>query len=136
VPEGNLFGSLLRKAAFTPKRLRSLKARGWQDQEQEPALWVAANRHRQEAKRRLDLGGVSAQDRELAQLARCTRPRFLSRIFLKPTRLISTRNIFWCRCVRHYRFSLRGRRAIRLTCPNVRFGWQSMANGNMFSRTD
>lgn len=33
----------------------------------EPSLWVAANRGRQEAQKRLDIGGVSPQDLELVQ---------------------------------------------------------------------
>jgi MFS family permease len=42
-----------------------LYVRRWVD---EPALWVAANRGRQEAQKRLELlGGVTQQDRELAQ---------------------------------------------------------------------
>ena len=34
---------------------------------EEPALWVAANRERQEARVRLEMGGASPQDRELVQ---------------------------------------------------------------------
>src|SRR5215471_577035 len=34
---------------------------------EEPALWVAANRERQEARRRLEIGDASPQDRELVQ---------------------------------------------------------------------
>jgi MFS family permease len=46
-----------------------LYVRRWVD---EPALWVAANRDRREAKRRLDMGGASPQDRELVQFVRCS----------------------------------------------------------------
>jgi MFS family permease len=38
--------------------------RRWVD---EPALWVAANRSRREAQKRLEMGGISPQDRELVQ---------------------------------------------------------------------
>lgn len=41
-----------------------LYVRRWVD---EPALWVAANRDRREAQRRLEMGGISPQDRELVQ---------------------------------------------------------------------
>jgi MFS family permease len=41
----------------------------------EPALWVAANRRRREARKRLEMGGVSQQDRELVQF---TMTRMLS----------------------------------------------------------
>jgi MFS family permease len=41
-----------------------LYVRRWVD---EPALWVAANRDRREAQRRLEMGGASPQDRELVQ---------------------------------------------------------------------
>jgi len=41
-----------------------LYVRRWVD---EPALWVAANRRRREARKRLEMGGVSQQDRELVQ---------------------------------------------------------------------
>jgi MFS family permease len=41
-----------------------LYVRRWVD---EPALWVAANQDRREAQKRLEMGGVSPQDRELVQ---------------------------------------------------------------------
>jgi MFS family permease len=41
-----------------------LYIRRWVD---EPALWLAANRGRQEAQKRLEMGGVSQQDREITQ---------------------------------------------------------------------
>jgi hypothetical protein len=41
-----------------------LYVRRWVD---EPALWIAANQGRQDARKRLAAGGLSQQDRELAQ---------------------------------------------------------------------
>jgi MFS family permease len=41
-----------------------LYVRRWVD---EPALWIAANRGRQEAQKRLEVGGVSQPDKEVAQ---------------------------------------------------------------------
>jgi MFS family permease len=46
----------------------------------EPALWIAANRNRQEAQKRLEMGGASLRDRELAQF---TVTRILSDIELR-----------------------------------------------------
>ena len=47
---------------------------------EEPVLWVVANRERQEARRRLEMGGASPQDRELAQF---TMIRILSEPLLR-----------------------------------------------------
>ena len=54
-----------------------LYVRRWVD---EPAIWIAANRGRREAQMRLQMGGVSPQDRELAQF---TVTRILSDLVLR-----------------------------------------------------
>jgi MFS family permease len=54
-----------------------LYVRRWVD---EPAIWIAANRDRREAQMRLEMGGVSPQDKELAQF---TVIRILSDIELR-----------------------------------------------------
>lgn len=54
-----------------------LYVRRWVD---EPEIWIAANRGRREAKMRLEMGGVSPQDKELAQF---TVTRILSDLGLR-----------------------------------------------------
>jgi MFS family permease len=54
-----------------------LYVRRWVD---EPAIWIAANRVRREAQMRLEMGGVSPQDKELAQF---TVTRILSDLELR-----------------------------------------------------
>jgi hypothetical protein len=54
-----------------------LYVRRWVD---EPAIWIAANRGRREAQKRLEMGGVSPQDKELAQF---TVTRILSDLELR-----------------------------------------------------
>jgi MFS family permease len=54
-----------------------LLVRRWVD---EPAIWIAANQGRRDAQKRLEMGGVSPQDRELAQF---TVTRILSDLELR-----------------------------------------------------